>query len=140
MLHIIKKRIDEAEYLKRAKAHEEKFFNGRSEEAPEELADNTVALAFYNFSKSVFEDLELLKTPFHIEVSLSIDKTVKEHIYLNKKKIIDWHKNEDISGKINIELGDVIYDLHQKFDIDTDWDKIDYLIGECLKIAILKYK
>ena len=134
------KRIDEAEYLKRAKENEDKFFNGRSKEAPNELADNTVALAFYNFSRSVFENVELLKTPFHIEVSLAIDKAVKEHIYLNEKKIIDWHKNEDITGKINIELGDVIYDLHQKFDINTDWDKIDYLIGECLKIAILKYK
>jgi len=134
------KRIDEAEYLKKAKEHEEKFFNGRSEEAPEELADNTVALAFYNFSKSVFEKIELMTTPFHIEISLAIDKTVKERIYLNEKKIIDWHKNEDITGKINIELGDVIYDLHQKFDIDTDWVKIDYMIEECLKIAILKYK
>lgn len=134
------KRIDEAEYLRRAKEHEEKFFNGRSKDAPDELADNSVALAFYNFSKSIFEDVDLLKTKFHIEVSLAIDKTVKQHIYLNEKKIIEWHKNEDITGKINIELGDVIYDLHQKFDIDTDWKNIDYLIEECLKIAILKYK
>ena len=134
------KRIDEAEYLKRAKEHEEKFFNGRSKDAPDELADNSVALAFYNFSKSIFEDVDLLKTKFHIEVSLAIDNTVKKHIYLNEKKVIEWHKNEDITGKINIELGDVIYDLHQKFDIDTDWKNIDYLIEECLKIAILKYK
>lgn len=134
------KRIDEAEYLKKAKEYEEKFFNGRSKEAPEELAENPVALAFYNFSKSVFEKVELMETPFHIEVSLAIDESVKEHIYLNDKKIIDWHKNEDITGRINIELGDVIYDLHQKFGLDADWDKIDYMIEECLKIAILKYK
>lgn len=134
------KRINEAEYLKRAKENDDKFFNGCSKDAPDELADNTVAFAFYNFSRSVFKNVELLKTPFHIEVSLAIDTTVKEHIYLNEKKIIDWHKNEDITGKINIKLGDVIYDLHQKFNIETDWDKIDYLIGECLKIAISKYK
>ncbi|MCG8900752.1 type I restriction endonuclease subunit R [Tenacibaculum finnmarkense] len=134
------KRIDEAEYLKRAKEQEYEVFNGHSKDVPDELVNNTVAIAFYNFSTSIFDDIVLLKTPFHIEVSLTIDKTVKQYIYLNQKKIIDWHKNEDITGKINIELGDVIYDLHQKFDIDADWDKIDNLIEECLKIAIFKYK
>ncbi|UKM65478.1 HsdR family type I site-specific deoxyribonuclease [Flavobacteriaceae bacterium GSB9] len=134
------RRINEAEFLKKVKAHENKFFSGRSDDAPKELVNNEVALAFYNYSKSVFDDVELIKTPFHIEISLAIDNTVKERIYLNDNKIIDWHKNEDVTSKINIALGDIIYDIHQKFDLDTDWDKIDHIIEECLKIAILKYK
>ena len=73
-------------------------------------------------------------------MSLAIDNTVKEHIYLNDKKIVDWHKNEDITGKVNIEVGDAMYDLMQKYEMDPDWSKIDEIIEECLKIAILKYK
>ncbi|MCB9324009.1 MAG: type I restriction endonuclease subunit R [Lewinellaceae bacterium] len=134
------KRIEEAEYLKKAKEFEEKFFHGRSDDAPEALANNEVALAFYNFSKSIFEDVELLKTPFHIEVSMAIDKVVNEHIYLNGQKIIEWHQNEDITGKINIELGDALYELLQKFGLDTNWDQIDNLIEECMKVAKLKYQ
>ena len=134
------KRIDEAEYLQRAKQFDKDFFEGNRDDAPEELANNEVALAFYNYSKSVYTDVELLKTPFHIEMGLIIDQSVKNHIYLNDKKIVDWHKNVDITGKINIELSDAIYDLLQKFDIDTNWDEIDHLIEECLKIAIHKYK
>lgn len=134
------KRIDEAEYLKRAKGFEDQLHNGRMQDAPEALMNNEVALAFFNFSKEVFGDEELLKTTFHIDVSLAIDNTVKNHIYLDDKKIVEWHKNPDITGKINIELGDAIYDLHQKFGIDTNWKSIDGLIEECMKIAILKYK
>ncbi|WP_067150255.1 type I restriction endonuclease subunit R [Pseudotamlana agarivorans] len=134
------KRISEAEFLKRAKEYEDKLLHGRSEDAPEELANNDAALAFYNFSKSVYEDTELLKTPFHIEVSLAIDNMVKEHIYINGNKIIEWHKNNDVTGKINIDLGDALYELLKKFDLDTDWAKIDHLIDECMKVAILKYK
>ncbi|MDG1728964.1 MAG: HsdR family type I site-specific deoxyribonuclease [Algibacter sp.] len=134
------KRITEAEFLKRAKEHEDRFLHGRSDDAPEELANNDAALAFYNFSKSVYEDSSLLKTPFHIEVSLAIDNTVKAYIYLNGNKIIEWHKNNDITGKINIELGDALYELLRKFDLDTNWKKIDHLIEECMKVAILKYK
>jgi type I restriction enzyme R subunit len=134
------RRMSEAEFLKRAKDFEEQFFSGHFNNAPAELESNEVAIAFYNFSNSIFDDKDLLKTNFHIEVALGLDKTVKNHIYLHDKKVIDWDKNQDITGKINIELGDVIYDLFQKFNVDTDWDKIDHLIEECMKIAILKYK
>jgi type I restriction enzyme R subunit len=134
------KRIDEAEYLKRAKQFDKDFFEGNRDDAPEQLADNEVALAFYNYSKSVYTDVELLKTPFHIEMGLIIDKAVKDHIYLNGKKIVEWHMDGDITGKINIELSDAIYELLLKFDLDTNWDDIDHLIEECLKIAIHKYK
>ncbi|WP_339725233.1 HsdR family type I site-specific deoxyribonuclease [Maribacter stanieri] len=134
------KRISEAEFLKKAKEHEERFLHGRSDDAPEELANNDAALAFYNFSKSVYEDSELMKTPFHIEVSLAIDNTVKEHIYLNGNKVVEWHKNNDVTGKININLGDALYEILKKYNLDTNWDKIDHLIEECMKVAILKYK
>jgi len=133
------KRMSEAEYLKKAKEYEEQFFNGRSDNAPKELANNEVALAFYNFSKAIFDNEELLKTPFHIETSLMIDEIVKNHVYVEGKKIIDWISNDDIIGKINIQLGDKLYELHQKFDLNTDWTKIDELIEEGLKIAKLKY-
>ena len=82
----------------------------------------------------------LSESKFHIEMGLAIDKGVKSNIYLNDKKIVEWHKNVDITGKINIGLSDVVYDLLQKYDVDPDWDEIDHLIEECLKIAIHKYK
>lgn len=134
------KRIHEAEYLKRAKQFDKDFFEGRRDDAPEQLEDNEVALAFYNYSKSIYTDVELLKSPFHIEMGLIIDQAVKDHIYINDKKIVEWHKDGDVTGKINIELSDAIYELLLKFNLDTNWDNIDHLIEECLKIAIHKYK
>ena len=131
------KRISEAEYLKKAKELEEQFFNGRSDNAPEELANNEVALAFYNFSKAIFDNEDLLKTPFHIETSLMIDEVVKTNVYVQGKKIIDWISNDDIIGAINIQVGDKLYELHQKFDVDTDWKKIDELIEEGLKLSLI---
>ncbi len=139
ILEYYQKRITEAEYLKKAKELEDQFFNGRSANAPKELANNEIALAFYNFSKDVFDEEKLLKSPFHIETSLMIDKVVKNNVFDGNKKIIDWTLNDDIVGAINIQLGDNIYELHQKFDVDTDWSKIDLLIEECLKVAIIKY-
>jgi len=133
------KRISEAEYLKKAKELEDQFFNGRSESGPSELVNNEAAMAFYNFTKEIFDDVELLKTPFHVDLSLVIDEVVKNNVFVAGKKIIDWISNGDIVGAINIQLGDKLYELHQKFDIATDWEKIDHLIEECVKVAKLKY-
>jgi len=133
------KRLSEAEYLQKAKELEDQFFNGRSSNAPSELANNEVALAFFNFTKEIFEDEQLLKSKFHVELSLAIDEVVKRNVYVDGKRIIDWTSNDDIVGAVNIQLGDRIYELHQKFDKDADWTKIDHLIEECLKVAKLKY-
>ena len=134
------KRISEAEFLKKAKEYEDKFLFGRSEDAPKELANNDAALAFYNFSKSVYASTELLKTPFHIEAALTIDQTVKDKIYLNGNKLIDWHENDDIKGKIIIALGDGLYELLKKYSVDVDWNTIDLLVEDCLKVSIRKYQ
>lgn len=133
------KRISEAEYLMKVKEQENQFFGGRSRNVPEEIAGNELAMSIYDFSKAIFENEELLKTPFHIETSLALDEVVRTNIYVGSKKIIDWVSNDDILGAINIKLGDKLYEIHQKFDVDTDWSKIDHLIEEGLKVAKLKY-
>ncbi|MDT0643729.1 HsdR family type I site-specific deoxyribonuclease [Zunongwangia sp. F363] len=134
------KRITEAEFLKRTKDYEDKFFNGRSDDAPEAIAGNDAAMAFYNFSKSIFDNGKNASEDFHIEVSLATDKTVKENIFINDKKMVEWHKDDDVVGKINIALGDGVYELLQKYNMDTNWDNIDNLVEENIKVAILKYK
>lgn len=133
------KRIDETEYLRQAKGFENEFINGVRDDAPEALQGNEAGLAFYNFSKTTFLDPELLKTQFHVEMGLLTDRVVLEKIYIHDQKVIDWQNNSDLVGKINIALGDEVYDLLKKYDLDTDWKKIDTVIEECLKVAKLKY-
>lgn len=133
------KRITEAEYLNKVKEKQDEFLNGRQSNVPEELVGKELAITTYDFCRSIFEDEALLKTSFHIEASLMIDEVVKNNLYVDGKKIIDWVDNDDITGKINIQSGDMIYELHQKYDLDADWTKIDELIEEALKVAKQKY-
>ena len=96
-------------------------------------------MAFYNFSKTTFTDPELLKTEFHVELGLLTDRIVQKKIYIHDQKVIDWQNNSDLIGKINITLGDEVYELLKKHNLDTDWKKIDTVIEECIKVAKLKY-
>ena len=79
----------------------------------------------------------MLFTTFHLEASLLIDRVVKNNIYLNREKVIDWQRNPDILGKIKIEAGDEIHDLLIKFNLEPDLDEIDEMIEACVKMATL---
>lgn len=133
------KRISEAEFLAQAKSYEEQFQNGTTEDAPPAFVNNQIGLAFYNRSKVTFENADLLKTNFHVEMGLSTDKVIQRHIYSQGQKIIDWQKNTDLIGKINIALGDELYDLLQKYDEPTDWDTIDNYVIAAIKVAKVRY-
>ncbi len=134
------KRISEAEYLERVRNHEAQFFNGRADDAPAELKANPSALAFYDFSRTIFPTTELLQTTFHVEVGLAIDEIVRKNIYLDGIKIIDWNKNADINNRIKHELGDRVYDLLTEYRQDASWEAIGRLESDCLKVALTKYR
>ncbi|WP_430408703.1 type I restriction endonuclease subunit R [Kordia sp.] len=134
------KRISEAEYLKRAKEFEEEFNNGRKNSIPEALEGNESAAIFYDFSNKIFEDIALLKVPFHEEVGLAVDAIIQEHMQIDGKKIVEWYKNEDVKGKMNIAIGDAVYDILEKYETAPDWKLIETLIANCMKVAESRYK
>ncbi len=132
-------RLNEAEYLLKAKKFEKEFLEGRSENIPSKLAGNDTAIAFSNHSKAIFNNIDDSKNDFHSDVSLIIFDLIQEIIYQNNILVIDWVSNQDIIGKIQVEAGDRIFDLHKEYKLDANWDKIDELITECIKIAKIKF-
>jgi type I restriction enzyme R subunit len=132
-------RLSEAEYLERVKSYEQKFHHGRQDDAPPRLRGNDTALAFYDFSREIFPDPELLKTEFHTEVGLAVDGAVREHIYRDGVMVVDWEKKTDLLNAIRLDLGDRVFDLFKTYRRDANWDDINRLEAACLKVALSKY-
>jgi type I restriction enzyme R subunit len=132
-------RLSEAEYLERVQGHEDKFHHGRQDDAPPRLRGNETALAFYDHSRDIFNDEELLKTDFHVEVGLAADEVVREHIYRDGIKVVDWDKKSDITRIIRRDLGDRVYDLLKQYRRDVEVEDINQLEAACLKVALSKY-
>ncbi|MEQ8907951.1 MAG: HsdR family type I site-specific deoxyribonuclease [Vicingaceae bacterium] len=133
------KRIDEAEFLKRAKEHEAAFLEGNRKEVPQSIEDNTVAITFYDFSKEVLEDFSLSEAE-HAEIAKSVDEVIKRNITLNENRIIDWVNKSDVKGKITIEAGDCVYEFLEEKGLEPNWEIIDNLVEECIKVAAVKYQ
>ena len=136
-------RISEAEYLAKAKDYEDGFFNGKRDNVPTALRDNETAIAFYNLATEELKESLSAKTnrmEIAVEIGLGIDAVIKNNLFENGKRVIDWQKNDDIKGKITIEIDDLLFDLKSKYDIDLRFDQMDMLIADSIKVAESKYK
>ena len=136
-------RLSEAEYLAKAKDFENTFFGGKRDNIPSALRDNETAIAFYNLTAEEFKDslnAKSNKMDIGVEDALGIDRIIKNNLFEDGRKVIDWQKNDDIKGKITIEIDDMLFDLKSKHDIDFGFDHMDALIEESLKVAVSKYK
>lgn len=138
-----KQRINEAEYLSKTNEYEDAFFNGRRNNVPSAIKDNPTAIAFYNLATEEMKDglaSKSDKIDIAAEIGLGIDKVVKGNVFEDGHPVIDWQKNEDIKGKISIEIDDLIFEMKNKYDLEISFEHIDQLIAECIKVAETKYK
>lgn len=136
-------RINEAEYLAKAKDLEDAFFNGKRINVPSLIKDNPTAIAFYNLAaEELKEGLEIKKNREEIsaEIALHIDEAVRSHVFDNGHPVIDWQKNDDIKGRIRIEIDDRLFETKAKYDLQINYDHIDRLIEESIKVAETRYK
>lgn len=136
-------RISEAEYLMKAAGYEDSFFNGRRDNVPSSIRDNAAAIAFYNL---VMEELKeglapkTDKADIAAEIASGIDMVVRSVVFDDEHPVIDWQKNDDNKGKMRIGIDDLVFDLKNKYDLEIEFDHIDQLIAECIKVAEAKYK
>lgn len=136
-------RISEAEYLARTTGFENDFFNGKRDNVPSAIKDNPTAIAFYNLAMEELKDglsAKPNKLDVAAELASSVDALVKENVFDNGYPVIDWQKNEDIKGKMRIEIDDLLFELKMKYELDIGFEHIDQLIEECIKVAETKYK
>lgn len=132
-------RIDEAEYLKKAKSLENQFLNGQRDNVPEELRGSDTGIAFFNLIDEIFDTELGSKTDISAEMAKGIVDVIKSIVYENDKVIVDWQNKTDIEGQIKIAIDDYVFDLKSKYDIELSFDKIDQFVEEGLSVAKIKF-
>jgi type I restriction enzyme R subunit len=135
-------RIDEADYLLKAKDYENQFLTGKQKDVPAGIQEKPNAIAFYNLINTVLEDsFSKIPQPKEIQASIAIEieECLKKVIFENGSLIIDWQTNSEIEKGIKNCLDDLLFEKQQQYDTQFSFDKIDELIEEVIKIAKLKY-
>ena len=138
------KRIDEAQYLRRVQEIMNNVLAHTDNDIPEALREKDIARAFYGLA---FESLDekvqdkVLKTQISVQTALQIDELIKHAVLENNHPIIDWQFKTNITGKLQIEIGDyLIDDVRDKYNINLSFGEMDEIANKCIEVAKLRYK
>lgn len=132
-------RIDETEYLKRAKELEDTFLNGQTDNVPANLKDNPPAIAIYNLVGEIFSNELENKKEVAPQIAEEVDSLIRRIVYDNGILRIDWQKDQNIESEILRMIDDYFFEAKMRFGADFSFEKIDQMVEEIIKMAKLKF-
>lgn len=138
------KRINEAQYLNKVQEIMNNVLTHTDSDIPETLNDNDAAKAFYGLSiESLNEKMQdnIVKKEISTQAALNIDEMIRDAVLDNGKPIIDWQYKTNITGKLQIEIGDYFIDeVRDKYHINLSFGEMDEIANKCIEVAKIKYK
>jgi len=111
---------------------------------PEALRDKDIAKAFYGLSvESLSEKIQdaVIRKEISTQAALRIDELVRKAVLDNDKPIIDWQYKSNITGRLQIEIGDYLIDeVRDKYNISLSFGEMDEIANKCIEVAKIRYK
>ena len=138
------KRIDEAQYLSKVQEIMNNVLAHTDNDIPEALREKDIAKAFYGLTlESLDEKVQdkVVKIQISVQTALQIDELIKHAVLENNHPIIDWQFKTNITGKLQIEIGDYLIDeVRDKYNISLSFGEMDEIANKCIEVAKLRYK
>ncbi len=111
---------------------------------PEALREKDIAKAFYGLTvESLGEKIQdpIVRKEISTQAALNIDEMIQKAVLDNGKSIIDWQYKTNITGKLQIEIGDYLIDeVRDKYNINLSFGELDEIANKCIEVAKIRYK
>jgi type I restriction enzyme R subunit len=137
-------RINEAQYLNRVKDIMESVLSHTDTDIPEILKDKDVAKAFYGLTVESLQDKiqdPIVRKEIATQAALNIDEMIRQTVLDNGKPIIDWQVKTNITGRLQIDIGDFLIDeVRDKYHISLSFGEMDKIANDCIEVAKIRYK
>lgn len=126
-----RKRISDAEYLRRAKDYMQTVRRGCDSGMPEKLRDYAEAPSYYGVIGETLAAYGGKKEQSEIaaHVAIDIEKIIA------RRKIRDWSRTEDVIKQMQNDIDDYLFDLRSKLGLSLSPEDMDAIIERCLAIA-----
>ena len=138
------KRINEVQYLNKVQEIMNNVLAHTDSDIPEALKDKDVAKAFYGLNvESLSEKIQdpIVRREISTQAALNIDEMIQKAVLDNGKSIVDWQYKTNITGKLQIEIGDYLIDeVRDKYNISLSFGELDEIANKCIEVAKIRYK
>jgi type I restriction enzyme R subunit len=137
-------RINETIYLNRVQEIMNNVLAHTDSDIPEALKDKDVAKAFYGLCvESLSENIQdyIVRREISTQAALIIDELIQQAVLDNNKPIIDWQYKTNITGKLQIEIGDYLIDeVRDKYHLSLSFGEMDEITNKCIEVAKILYR
>lgn len=138
------KRISDAEYFSKVENIMNSVLTHTDSDIPDILKDKNIAKAFYGICIESLNDViqdEILKKELSTQSALNIDSIIERNVLDDGKPIIDWQIKSNITGKLQIEIGDYLIDeIRNKYEVEMSFEQADEIAEKCIDVAKIRYK
>ncbi|MCD6580047.1 type I restriction endonuclease subunit R [bacterium] len=125
------KRIDEAEYLKRANELYDNVIERKDPNMPTVLEKEDVAKAFYGIVNKILMEKGLnIEKEKVAKIAIDINKLIEKNI------VVDWYMKIDIQNRMKNDIEDYLLDTMK---INIDFDTLDKILENVIHIAKKRY-
>ncbi len=84
---------------------------------------------------------KIVRREISTQAALNIDEMIQEAVLDNGEPIIDWQYKTNITGKLQIEIGDYLIDeVRDKYNINLSFGEMDEIANKCIEVAKIRYK
>jgi type I restriction enzyme R subunit len=111
---------------------------------PEVLSEKDIAKAFYglcveSFSENIQDSN--VRREISTQAALSIDELIQNAVLDSTKPIIDWQYKTNITGKLQIEIGDFLIDeVRDKYHLSISFGEMEEITNKCIEVAKIRYR
>jgi len=138
------KRISETQYLKKVQEIMNNVLTRTDADIPDALKDRDIAKAYYGLSIEAFSKKikdPIVRKEISTQAALNMDEMIQNAVLDNDKPIVDWQYKSNITGKLQIEIGDYLIDeVRDKYHVDLSFGEMDKIANECIEVAKKRYK
>ncbi|HRE97981.1 MAG TPA: DUF3387 domain-containing protein, partial [Flavobacteriales bacterium] len=137
-------RITESQYLSRVNEIMNAVLSRTDSDIPAALNGHDVAKAFYGLSMEALNEKltdKKVKKEIAVQTALNIDEIIQASVLDGGKPVIDWQQKSNITGKLQIEIGDYLIDeVRDKYQIELSFGEMDEMAEKCIEVAKIRYK
>jgi type I restriction enzyme R subunit len=137
-------RINELQYLARVEELMNSVLSHTDSDIPEVIMSRDVAKAFYGLTEEALKGKikdKKLRREISTLTALTIDDIIKSLVLDGEKPVVDWQLKSNITGKLQIEIGDYLIDeVRDKYNIDLSFGEMDEIAEKSIDVAKVRYK
>lgn len=137
-------RISEAQFLKKVKDIMDAVLSHTDSDIPEVLNEKESAKAYYGLSmESMTEKIQdnVTRREIATQAALKINELIEKAVLDRGTPIIDWQYKSNITGKLQIDIGDYLIDeVRDKYNVSLSFGEMDSIAEKCIEVAKVRYR